>query len=152
MPTDDQEPGPLIRRRSTGEVRTDIDITGTRDPARYEPAEREPIRVVGRPRPRPVAIPEPRMDHTMPGRATAITYTTASFVHLLRVVLPRYLVAGLILGGIALAISKLLWVALIAAGLPLPVFLWWALGPVRKQARAYRRGDGPPPPGYLGKI
>ncbi len=148
MPTDNQEPGPLIRRRSTGEPRTDIEITTSQTPTRHQPAEREPVRVVGRPRPR---VPAPRSGHDRPARATAITYTTGSYVHLFRVVLPRYLLAGVILGAIALVLTKLIWVALVAAGLPLLVFVWWATV-VWRQARDFRRGEAPPPPGYLGRF
>jgi hypothetical protein len=114
---------------------------------------RDPVRVVGR------RIPRQRGDDGIglaaasdrSGKATRVANNTRAWAHQFTAVLQRYLLAGLGLGVAAWALTSLLWVTLVAAGLPLVVCVWW-LNQVRRQARAHRRGYGPPPPGYLGRF
>jgi hypothetical protein len=128
----------VIRRRSDGTVREDLMTAHTEQP-QIRDAVAHPI-------------PQPRIEHTpVPGRATGIARTLASYGHLFRVVLPRYLLAGVALAVAAWFATGLLWATLIAAVLPLPVFVWWWTV-VREQARDYRRGEAPPPPGWLGRL
>lgn len=142
MPDPDRDNLPVIRR-SDGTIRTDITAADFQ-----APIEREPIRVVGRTRTR---IPEPRLGDYRPGRATGLATTAMSLTHQFTAVLPRYLIAALILGAIAWPVTGLLWVTITAAALPLLAFLWW-LNLVRLQAKEYRRGYGPPPPGSHGRL
>jgi hypothetical protein len=149
MPDPDSDNLPVIRRRD-GTIRTDIK-PGELSPVRRD---REPINVVGRqvPRPRrdPASIDLPTPARAT-GRATRIANNTRAWGHLFAVVLPRYLVASVVLGVVAGVGTGLLWLSLSAAALPLVVFGWW-LNQVRRQAKEHRRGQAPPPPGWLGKL
>lgn len=135
---------PVIRRRD-GTPRTDIVVTPD-DTFDVESRERDPIRVVGRRIPRPREIPDAA---AAPGRATGIATTMTVVVHLLRRVLPRYLIASAILVLAAWAFTGTAWVVYTAAGLPLVVWVWW-VWVVMAQARRYRRGEASPPPGWFG--